>query len=80
MRFKEYQKLMSVPHDDLSTKDKAKRKEEFLRRVEVCKLFLTGIKNGYVSNEVANQMEVDDPMADVVTIIQAQVNEVPGEA
>ena len=80
MRFKEYQKLMSVPHDDLSTKDKAKRKKEFIRRFEVCKLFLTGIRNGYVSDEVANQMEVDDPMADIVTVIQAQVNEVPGEA
>jgi thiamine biosynthesis lipoprotein ApbE len=80
MRFKEYQKLMSVPHDDLSTKDKAKRKKEFIRRVEVCKLFLTGIKKGYVSDEVANQMEVDDPMTDIVTVIQAQVNEVPGEA
>ena len=80
MRFKEYKKLMSVPHDDLSTKDKAKRKKECIRRVEVCKLFLTGIKKGYVSDEVANQMEVDDPMADIVTVIQAQVNEVPGEA
>ena len=33
-----------------------------------------------LSNEVANQLEVDDPIRDVVTIIQAQVNEVPGEA
>ena len=80
MRFKEYQKLMSVPHDDLSTEDKTKRKKEFLRRFEVCKLFLTGIRNGYVSDEVANEMEVDEPMADIVTVIQAQVNEVPGEA
>ena len=80
MKFKEYQKLMSIPIKELSTEDKAKRKKEFLRRFEICKLFLTGIKNGYVSNEVANEMEVDDPMADVVTIIQAQVNEVPGEA
>ena len=71
---------MSVPLEELSTKDQAKRNEEFQRRLNICKVFLTGIKNGYVSDEVANQMEVDDPMADIVTVIQAQVNEVPGEA
>ena len=71
---------MSIPIKELSTEDKAKRKKEFLRRFEICKLFLTGIKNGYIPNEVADQMEVDDPIKDIVTIIQAQVNEVPGEA
>ena len=80
MKFKEYKKLMSVPFKELSTNDQAKRNEEFQRRLDICKLFLTGIKKGYVSDEVANQMEVDDPMADIVTVIQAQVNEVPGEA
>ena len=80
MKFKEYKKLMSVPFKELSTNDQAKRNEEFQRRLDICKVFLSGIKNGYVSDEVANQMEVDDPMADVVTIIQAQVNELPGEA
>ena len=80
MKYKEYKKLMSVPLEELSTKDQAKRNEEFQRRLDICKVFLSGIKNGYVSDEVANQMEVDDPMADIVTVIQAQVNEVPGEA
>ena len=80
MKFKEYQKLMSIPIKELSTIDKAKRKKEFLRRFEICKLFLTGIKNGYVSDDVSNQMEEDDPIKDIVTIIQAQVNELPGEA
>ena len=80
MKFKEYKKLMSVPFKELSTNDQTKRNEEFQRRLDICKIFLSGIKNGYVSDEVANQMEVDDPMADIVTVIQAQVNEVPGEA
>ena len=80
MKFNEYKKLMSVPFKELSDNDQAKRNEEFQRRLDICKIFLSGIKNGYVSDEVANQMEVDDPMADIVTVIQAQVNEVPGEA
>ena len=80
MKFKEYQKLMSVPHDELSDNDQVKRNEEFNRRLDICKLFLTGIKKGYVPPDVANQMEEDDPIRDIVTIIQAQVNEVPGEA
>ena len=71
---------MSIPIKKLSNEDQAKRREEFIRRFDICKLFLTGIMNGYVSNEVANQLEVDDPIRDVVTIIQAQVYEVPGEA
>ena len=80
MKFKEYIKLIPVPFKELSDNDQAKRNEEFQRRLDICKIFLSGIKNGYVSDEVANQMEVDDPMADIVTVIQAQVNEVPGEA
>jgi hypothetical protein len=43
-------------------------------------VFLTGIKNGYVSTDITNEMEDDDPIRDMVAVIQAQVNEVPGEA
>ena len=49
MKYKEYKKLMSVPLKELSTNDQAKRNEEFQRRLNICKVFLTGIKNGYVS-------------------------------
>jgi|TARA_B100000315_G_scaffold82242_1_gene75380 hypothetical protein len=80
MKYKEYKKLMSVPLKELSTNDQAKRNEEFQRRLNICKVFLTGIKNGYVSTDITNEMEDDDPIRDMVAVIQAQVNELPGEA
>ena len=80
MKYKEYKKLMSVPLKELSTKDQAKRNEEFQRRLNICKVFLTGIKNGYVSTDITNEMEDDDPMKEKVELLKLQINEVEGIA
>ena len=80
MKFKEYQKLMKIDFEELSSEDKLKRSNEFVRRLDICKMFLTGIHTGRIPDNITDLMEEDDPIKDLVTIMKAQINELPGEA
>ena len=80
MNFKEYKKLMSVSLESLTEEDQQIRMEEFRRRMNVCRLFLDGMVKGYISDDIGKEIPDDDPIHDVIKILRAQINEIPGEA
>jgi hypothetical protein len=72
--------LMKTPFEELSKEDQKRRKEEFERRLGVCKKFLTGMMNGYVSEDLKEEIEDDDPMQEALDVIILRINEIEGEA
>ena len=80
MKHKDYMKLMKNQFDELSVEDQKKRKKEFNRRMEVCRMFLTGMVKGYVNDDISKLMEDDDPMKDTIELLRLRINEVEGEA
>ena len=78
MKYKDYNKLMKTSFDKLSKQDKSKRKKEFIRRLDVAKVFLDGIAKGYINNDIDKLLEDDDPMKDTVELVKLQVNEIEG--
>jgi hypothetical protein len=80
MNYKEYVKLMKTPLDKLSEEDQQKRTEEFNRRMNICKTFLVGMMQGYISEDVENLIPQDDPMREMIAILRIRVNEIEGEA
>ena len=80
MNFKEYKKLMSVPLESLTEKDQQIRMEEFRKRMDVCRMFLDGMIKGYINDDIGKEIPDDDPIHDVIKILKAQINEIPGEA
>ena len=80
MKYKEYRKLRSVPVEELSKEDQQKRKDEFTRRLKICRSFLKGIDDGYIPKHVAEGLPNDDPMKEQVNDARIIVNNVGGEA
>ena len=80
MNFEEYKKLVSVPLESLSEEDQQIRLEEFRRRMNVCRLFLDGMVKGYISDDIGKEIPDDDPIHEVIEVLRAQINEIPGEA
>ena len=80
MTYKEYIKLMKTPIDELSREDKVRRKEEFKKRLEVCKKFLAGVMQGYISEDIRKLIPEDDPMQEALEVLRIRVNEIEGEA
>ena len=73
-------RLMRTPFEDLSEEDKKKRKTEFERRLDVCKKFLTGLMNGYVSEDLKKDIAKDDPIQEALDVVILRINEIEGEA
>jgi len=73
-------RLMRTPFEDLSEEDKKKRTAEFERRLGVCKKFLTGMMNGYVSEDLKKDIAKDDPMQEALDVVILRINEIEGEA
>jgi hypothetical protein len=80
MKHKDYMKLMKTPFDELSEQDQKKRTIEFKRRLEVAKTFVTGLRKGYISDDIDKLIEDDDPIKDTVELVKLQTNEVVGDA
>ena len=80
MNFEEYKKLMSVPLKSLSEEDQQIRMEEFRKRMDVFKLFIEGMVKGYINDDIGKDIPDDDPIQDVIEVLKAQINEIPGEA
>ena len=80
MKYKDYSKLMKTPFDELSKQDQKKRKKEFHRRLEVCKMFITGMIKGHVNEDIGKLMDDGDPMKEKVELLKLQINEVEGIA
>lgn len=80
MKYREYMRLMKTPVEELSEEDKKRRKEEFDRRLGVCKKFLTGMMNGYVNVDIKKEIAPDDPMQEALDILILRINEIEGEA
>ena len=80
MKYREYMRLMKTPFEDLSEEDKKQRKKEFDRRLGVCKKFLTGMMNGYVSEDLKKDIAKDDPMQEALDVLIVRINEIEGEA
>ena len=76
MKHKDYMKLMKTPFKELSEQDQKKRKIEFKRRLEVAKTFVTGLRKGYISDDIDKLIEDDDPIKDTVELVKLQINEV----
>jgi hypothetical protein len=80
MNYKEYMKLMKTPFDKLTEEDQQKRTKEFDRRMNVCKMFLVGMMQGYINDDIENLIPQDDPMREMIEILRIRVNEIEGEA
>jgi hypothetical protein len=80
MKHKDYMKLMRTPFEELSEQDQKKRTIEFKRRLEVAKTFVTGLRKGYISDDIDKLIEDDDPIKDTVELVKLRINEVGGEA
>jgi hypothetical protein len=80
MKHKDYMKLMRTPFEELSEQDQKKRTIEFKRRLEVAKTFVTGLRKGYISDDIDKLIEDDDPIKDTVELVKLQTNEVGGDA
>ena len=80
MNFKEYKKLMSVPLESLTEEYQLIRMEEFRKRMDVFKLFIEGMVKGYIGDDIGKDIPDDDPIQDVIEVLKAQINEIPGEA
>tara|TARA_Y100000310_G_C20474674_1_gene711805 strand:+ start:441 stop:683 length:243 start_codon:yes stop_codon:yes gene_type:complete len=80
MNYKEYMKLMKTPFDELTDEDQRKRTEEFNRRMNICKMFLVGMMQGYINDDIDNLVPDDDPMKEMIEILKVRVNEIEGEA
>ena len=80
MNFKEYKKLMSVPLESLTEEYQLIRMEEFRKRMDVFKLFIEGMVKGYINDDIGKDIPDDDPIQDVIEVLKAQINEIPGEA
>ena len=80
MNFEEYKKLMSVPLESLTEEYQLIRMEEFRKRMDVFKLFIEGMVKGYISDDIGKDIPDDDPIQDVIEVLKAQINEIPGEA
>ena len=80
MKHKDYMKLMKTPFEELSEQDQKKRKIEFKRRLEVAKTFVTGLTEGYISDDIDKLIEDDDPIKDTVELVKLQINEVEAMA
>ena len=80
MNFKEYKKLMSVPLESLTEEYQFIRMEEFRKRMDVFKLFIEGMVKGYINDDIGKDIPDDDPIQDVIEVLKAQINEIPGEA
>ena len=80
MNFKEYKKLMSVQLESLTEEYQLIRMEEFRKRMDVFKLFIEGMVKGYINDDIGKDIPDDDPIQDVIEVLKAQINEIPGEA
>jgi len=80
MKYKEYRELRSVPIEELSKEDQRKRKEEFIRRLKICRSFLSGLHAGYIPKHVEDNLPNDDPMKEQVKDARILLNNIPGEA
>jgi len=80
MNYKEYMKLMKTPFDELTDEDQRKRTEEFNRRMNICKMFLVGMMQGYINDDIDNLVPDDDPMKEMIEVLKVRVNEIEGEA
>ena len=80
MNFEEYKKLMSVPLESLTEEYQLIRMEEFRKRMDVFKLFIEGMVKGYINDDIGKDIPDDDPIQDVIEVLKAQINEIPGEA
>tara|TARA_R100001244_G_scaffold29803_1_gene28902 strand:+ start:628 stop:870 length:243 start_codon:yes stop_codon:yes gene_type:complete len=78
MKHKDYMKLMKTPFDKLSEQDKEKRKKEFVKRLEVARIFISGVAKGFINNDIEKLMDDDDPLKETVKLIKLQINEVEG--
>jgi len=54
--------------------------EEFRKRMDIFKLFIEGMVKGYISDDIGKDIPDDDPIQDVIEVLKAQINEIPGEA
>ena len=75
MKHKDYVKLMKTPMEELSVEDQAIRKKEFTRRMDVCKMFLSGLVEGYISPDISGLMEDDDSIREIVEYLKIRVND-----
>ena len=57
-----------------------KDKQKLEKRLSLCRSLIDGIIRGYVSDDVIQQLEPDDPMKEVVEVIQLQINEIEGKS
>ena len=76
MKHKDYIKLMKTPFKELSVEDQKKRTTEFNKRIKLCTTFLVGLGKGHVNNEMAALLEDDDPVKEMLEIVQIQTNDV----
>jgi uncharacterized glyoxalase superfamily metalloenzyme YdcJ len=76
MKHKDYIKLMKTPYDELSVEDQEKRTIEFKKRIKLCTTFLVGLGKGHVNNEIAALLDDDDPVKEMLEIVQIQTNDV----
>jgi len=72
--------LMRTPFEELTKEQQKLRKEEFKRRLNVCKKFLTGMMNGYVNEDIKKDIAEDDPMQEALDVLIVRINEIEGEA
>ena len=75
MKHKDYVKLMKTPMEELSAEDQAIRKKEFARRLDVCKMFLSGLVEGHISEDISGLMEDDDSIREIVEYLKIRVND-----
>ena len=76
MKHKDYIKLMKTPFEELSVEDQKKRTTEFNKRIKLCTTFLVGLGKGHVNNEMAALLDDDDPVKEMLEIVQIQTNDV----
>jgi hypothetical protein len=48
--------------------------------MNVCKMFLVGMMQGYINDDIENLIPQDDPMREMIEILRIRVNEIEGEA
>jgi hypothetical protein len=80
MKYRKYMELMRTPFEELTKEQQKLRKEEFKRRLNVCKKFLTGMMNGYVNEDIKKDIAEDDPMQEALDVLIVRINEIEGEA
>ena len=74
LSYEEYNKLRSVPMEELTKEQQELRLHDFKNRLNIGMKFIQGMMKGYISKEVTDMLPDDDPLKEETETVRIMHN------